>query len=88
MDSELDGNGDTTTGKLLKQMKWLNIRFPKIILNFFLNILNEKDAFGTTDDKEFVRNMKARNIRANDKLTIHKLQSFHTIFNSCPMFTA
>ena len=73
MDSELDVNGDTTTGNLLKKMKQLNIRFPKFILHFFLNILNEKDVFETVDQKDFVKKMKVSHIRAADKLSIHKL---------------
>lgn len=88
MDSDLDANGDSTTGSLLRKLKAMNIRFPRIILNFFLNILNEKDVFDQMDQVNFVRQMKVSKINAGDKLSIHKLQSFHHIFNRCPMFTA
>ena len=45
MDTELDHNGDSTTGQLIEKMKEFNIRYPKIILNFFINILNARDVF-------------------------------------------
>ena len=45
MGSDLDEDGNTTVEKMLKHMKKLTIRMPKVILNFFLGILNEKDFF-------------------------------------------
>lgn len=89
MDSTLDESGNTTTGELLKKLKALNIRFPKFILNFFLNILKENDVYDPNlNERDFVKKMRLANLHANDRLSIHKLQSFHHIFNRCPMFTA
>ena len=45
MGSDLDSDGDTTVYKMLKNMKKINIRMPKVILSFFIAILNEKDYF-------------------------------------------
>lgn len=58
-------------------------------MNFFLNILNEKDLNeDTTDVAQFLTQLTAPKIRADDKLSINKLQSFQQIYNRCPMFTA
>ena len=88
MDSDLDHDGNTTVTQLLKQMRMLNIRFPKVIVNFFLNILNVSDLQDADCEHEFVKKMKLANIRPSDKLSFSKLQSFHHIFNRCPMSTA
>lgn len=88
MESELDDQGNTTVGQLLEQMRDLKIRFPKVIINFFLNILSQKDQFEVSSDAEFIKSIKVSQIKPTDKLSFNKLQSFHQIFNRCPMYTA
>ena len=90
MASNLDVNGDTTTGPLLRKLRERNIRYPRIVMSFFLNILNCTDVFRDTDyddNKAFVKQAKESNIKASDKLSFQKLQSFQHIFNKCPMYT-
>ena len=73
-------------------MQLLNLRFPKIILNFFINVLNEKDVFDQSNDgknRDFMKQMSEKKVfDKGNRLSFHKLRSFQNIFNRCPMFTA
>ena len=69
-------------------MHEFSLRLPKIILNFFINILNERDVFTDGNGRHFMNEAKVSQINADDVLSIHKLQSFEHVFNRCPIMTA
>lgn len=86
----LNARSETTLKELLESIQERGLRYPPLILNFFLNVLNVKDMF---DDNappasfaQEVANQKGFN--GQDRVSFKKLQSLEWIYNHCPMLTS
>lgn len=88
---ELNSRSETTLKELLESIHERGLRYPPLILNFFLNVLNVNDMFDdNTPPAGFVQEVAAnhRGFNGQDRLAFKKLQSLEWIYNHCPMLTS
>lgn len=54
MSCSMNEKGETTLEELLEQVEERGLRYPPLILNFFINVLNVEDVLAKSPPQSFV----------------------------------
>lgn len=86
----LNENNETPIKDLLESIQEKGLKYPPLILNFFLNVLNSEDIFANSESpKEFAEGISSCNkFTGQEMLSYNKFISLEWIFNTCPMLTS